>query len=108
MKKFNVDYIISDRYFYDSVVNINFLSGNKKKLCAEKYIPKPDFAFYLKVDPEKIMQRERKPDQGMEYLVAKNELFADKIKDWDMIAVDGAKEKEEIFNEIREKCQNFS
>ncbi len=100
IKNLKVDYIISDRYFYDSVVNINFLSGNNKKLCAEKYIPKPNFAFYLKVDPEKIMQRERKPDQGMEYLVAKDELFANKIKDWEMVMVDGEKGKEEIFAEI--------
>jgi dTMP kinase len=106
-KKLKVDYIISDRYFYDSVANINFLSGNTKRLCAEKYIPKPDFAFYLQVDPEKIMQRERKPDQGMEYLVAKEKLFSQKIKDWNMIVVNGAKKKEEIFNEIKEKCQNF-
>jgi thymidylate kinase len=108
IKKLKVDYILSDRYFYDSAVNINFLSGNNKNLCAEKYIPKPDFAFYIDVKPEIIMQRDRKPDQGIEYLIAKDKLFEDKIKDWNMILINGEKNKEEIFNELREKCQNFS
>lgn len=100
--KLKVDYIISDRYFYDSVVNINFLSGNEKKLCVEKYIPKPDFAFYIDVKPEVIMQRERKPDQGMEYLLAKEKIFSDKIKKWNMIVVDGERGKEEIFEDIKQ------
>jgi dTMP kinase len=107
-KKLNVDHILSDRYFYDSVVNINFLSGKNSKLCIEKYIPKPDFAFFINVKPEIIMQRERKPDQGIEYLVAKEKLFSDKIKNWDMIVINGEKNKEEIFNIIKERCQNFS
>ena len=89
-------------------VFINFLSGKNGKLCAEKYIPKPDFAFYLKVDPEKIMQRERKPDQGMDYLVAKDELFADKIKDWEMIVVDGEKKREEVFEIIKSNVTGTS
>jgi dTMP kinase len=103
VKKLKADYIISDRYFYDNVVNINFLSGKNAKLCAEKYIPKPDFAFYIDVKPESIMQRERKPDQGIEYLRAKEKLFKQKIEDWNMIAVDGEKNKEDIFAEIKSK-----
>lgn len=103
MKKTKADYIISDRYFYDSVVNISFLSGKNSKLCAEKHIPKPDFAFYIDVKPEIIMQRERKPDQGLEYLVAKGKLFADKTNDWNMLVVDGERSKDDIFSEIQEK-----
>jgi len=102
-KKLKVDYIISDRYFYDSAVNINYLSGKDKRLFAEKFIPKPDFAFYLKISPEKIMQRERKPDQGLEYLIKKGKIFSVKIKDWDMVTIDGEKNKEEIFNEIKSR-----
>jgi len=102
-KKLKVDYIISDRYFYDSAVNINYLSGKDKRLFAEKFIPKPDFAFYLKISPEKIMQRERKPDQGLEYLIKKEKIFSVKIKDWDMVTIDGEKNKEEIFNEIKSR-----
>ncbi|HBB37134.1 MAG: P-loop containing nucleoside triphosphate hydrolase [Candidatus Moranbacteria bacterium GW2011_GWC1_45_18] len=104
LKILRVDYIISDRYFFDSVVNILFLEKRRhptsKNLCAEKYIPKPDFAFYIEVKPEAIMQRERKPDQGIEYLVAKEKIFADKIKDWNLIVINGEKDKEEIHQQV--------
>lgn len=103
VKKLNVDYIISDRYFYDSVANIDFLSGKTKRLCAERYIPKPDVAYYLKVSPEKIMQRERKPDQGKGYLTAKKNIFEGKIDNWEMMVLDGDKNKEEINSIITNK-----
>ena len=130
MKKKKVDYIISDRYFYDSVVNILYLRQRKKSpsiplfqrgkpdslpfekgdlerdLFAEKFIPRPDFAFYISVKPEIIMQRERKPDQGLEYLFAKEKLFSEKIKDWNMIVIDGERGKEEISNEIKSQIPN--
>lgn len=101
MKKMNVDYIISDRYFFDSVVNINFLSGKSKYRLAECFIPKPDRAFFIKVSPEKIMQRDRKPDQGMEYLKTKKKLFEQKAKDWNMLVIDGERGKKEIFEDIK-------
>ncbi len=108
LKKLKVDYIISDRYFYDSVVNINYLLDircpNRRHrmstLFAEKFIPKPDAAFYIKVSPKAIMRRERKPDQGIEYLAAKEKLYENKIRDWGMIVIDGEREKEEMHQEI--------
>ncbi|MFA5925376.1 MAG: hypothetical protein WC831_00415 [Parcubacteria group bacterium] len=104
IKTLKVDYIISDRYFYDSVANIFYLSGHlEAPLLSEKFIPRPDFAFYVGVKPEKIMQRERKPDQGMGYLVEKEKIYKRKIEDWQMIAVDGEEKKEEIFNKIKFK-----
>lgn len=103
LKKLKVNYIISDRYFYDSVVNINYLLGKNKKLCTEKNIPKPDFAFYIDAKPETIMQRERKPDQGIKYLTEKEKLFESKIKKWNMIVIDGEREKDQIFAEIKSK-----
>ncbi|OGI27790.1 MAG: hypothetical protein A2359_03860 [Candidatus Moranbacteria bacterium RIFOXYB1_FULL_43_19] len=107
LKKLKVDYIISDRYFYDTVVNINYLEAElPSKIFAEKFIPWPDFAFYLKVDPEKIMRRERKPDQGLEYLAAKEKIYAQRIEDWDMMVLDGEKDKEEIFESIISKIKD--
>lgn len=105
LKKVNVDYIISDRYFYDSVVNIEYLNHRHRmsRMLAEKFIPKPDFAFYISVKPETIMRRERKPDQGINYLVAKEKLFKNKIKDWDIIVLNGEKGKNDIFSEIKSK-----
>lgn len=131
IKKLNVDYIISDRYFYDSVVNILFLSCHSERSGAEsrnlrdnqpdpstsscqgrisvgmttieRSIPKPDFAFYLKIDPEKIMKRERKPDQGIEYLEAKEKLYDSKINNWNLISINGEQDIDEIFKIIKSK-----
>ncbi len=104
-KKIKTDYIISDRYFFDSVINIEYLNRRHRmsRMFAERFIPKPDFAFFIKVSPEKIMRRERKPDQGMKYLITKEKLFEEKIKDWDMIIIDGEKDKEKIFLKIKNR-----
>jgi thymidylate kinase len=103
LKKIKSDYIISDRYFYDSVVNIDYLSEKNNKLCAEKFIPRPNFAFYMRVKPKVIMQRERKPDQGIEYLIAKEKIFELKKNDWDMVTLEGERDKEIVFEEIKSK-----
>jgi thymidylate kinase len=109
MKKKRVDYVISDRYFFDTIINIEYLLDircpNRRhrmsRLWAEKYVPQPDWAFFIKVSPEKIMQRERKPDQGMEYLKIKEKLYERKIKDWKMIVIDGSKSKGEIHCDVK-------
>ena len=93
----------------DSVdfIKANYLEAElPSKIFAEKFIPWPDFAFYLKVDPEKIMRRERKPDQGLEYLAAKEKIYAQRIEDWDMMVLDGEKDKEEIFESIISKIKD--
>jgi len=105
IKKLKVDHIISDRYFYDSVVNILFLEKSCRrrtstKLFAEKYIPKPDFAFYISAKPETIMRRERKPDQGIEYLKTKEKLYEQRKENWKMITIDGEKDKKEVNQDI--------
>jgi thymidylate kinase len=97
------DYILSDRYFYDTVINIKYLAKNDKKLPCEKFILRPDISIYLKADPEIIMQRDRKPDQGMEYLQDKNKLYDSAAEVWGMQIIDGNRSKEEIFEEIKNK-----
>jgi thymidylate kinase len=82
------------------VVNINFLAGKNRPRLAECFIPRPDKAFYIDVSPQKIMQRERKPDQGIEYLEAKERIFESKIKDWNLIVIDGEKNKNEIHDTV--------
>lgn len=99
----NFDYILSDRYFYDSVININYLSHKNKTLPCEKLIPKPEQSFYLEIDPEQIMQRERKPDQGLDYLKQKSVLFRNNIEKWQMQAIIASQDKNTIFNEIKAK-----
>lgn len=103
LEKEGFNYIISDRYFYDSVVNIEYLSipkrsfGNYPKLRFRK----PDIAIYFQTDPKIIMQRERKPDQGIEYLEKKKELYDKYAKIWNLKIVDGNKSQEEVFEEMK-------
>lgn len=94
----NYDYLLTDRYFYDSVINIEYLSKNNYNI---DFIPKPDLAFFLKADPGIIMERERKPDQGLEYLKDKSKLFEDKISSWNLKVIDANSEKDKISEEIK-------
>lgn len=97
LEKENYDYVLSDRYFFDNVVNIQFL---EKDTVFNKKFPQPKKAFFLDVDPKIITQRERVPDQGVKYLEKKQELFGSKIKEWNMVLVNGDRNKENIFEEI--------
>jgi len=99
------DYLLTDRYFYDSVINIGYLS---KDDCEVGSIPKPDLAIYLKADPEIVMKRERKPDQGIDYLGDKSKLFDDKISFWNLKIIDANRERDEISEEIKEYVGKLS
>ena len=122
LEKENFDYIISDRYFYDSVINIEYLAKSslpflKEELEKDFYqdskqkspsfpllqrgIITPDLAIYLQSDPEIIMQRERKPDQGIDYLKKKKELYDIFAPIGGLKIINGNRNKEEIFEEIK-------
>lgn len=101
------DYILSDRYFYDTVVNIDFLRHSDEKIRCENFIKKPDLSIYLSADPEIIMQRERQPDQGIEYLMAKKSIYDKKFNEWGLKLIDGNKDKEIIFSELRELVEKL-
>lgn len=104
LEKKNYDYILTDRYFYDSIVNIEFLSNSTPGVEIEF---RSDLAIYLQADPEIIMQRERKPDQGIEYLKKKKEIFDKYAQIWNLKIIDGNRPKEEIFEEIK-RSQGFA
>ncbi len=104
LEKDGYDYILTDRYFYDSLVNIEFLSSVPFSVFG---IKNPDIAIYLQADPELIMQRERKPDQGIKYLKRKKEIFDKYSKIWNMKIIDGNRPKEEVFEEIK-RSQGFA
>jgi thymidylate kinase len=101
LNKENYTFLLSDRYFYDSVINIRYLARSNKKLPCEKFIPKPDLAIYLEIAPESIMQRERKPDQGIDYLQDKKLLYDDMAPIWGLKTLNGNRPPEEIFEEIK-------
>ncbi|EKE16364.1 MAG: hypothetical protein ACD_11C00019G0008 [uncultured bacterium] len=101
------DYILSDRYFFDSVLNIKYLAKNNRAIFAEKFIPTPSAAFYLEADPAIIMQRKRIPDQGIEYLRAKRDLFEKNTEKWNLKKIDGNRNPEDIFEEVKKTVKLF-
>jgi len=101
LKKDDYGYILTDRYFYDMIVNIAYLS--KKDYCPFFFsqITIPDYKFYLSVEPSNIMNRDNPPEQGLQYLNNKKELFEKYKSVFELKEVDGNHEKEIIFNEIK-------
>lgn len=101
LSKKGFDYILSDRFFYDSVINIKYLSGNNMNIFAEKLIPSPNMKIYLDAEPAIIMQRKRVPDQGFDYLKIKRGLFENCIEKYDLTKIDGNRSPDEIHKEIK-------
>ena len=112
LKKAGYDYLLSDRYFYDSLINIAYLESKqspksyqlKAKSCTN--ILSPDFAFFLNADPAKIMQRPRPADQGLDYLIAKQKILTQFAKENNLIEIDGNKTEQEVFGEILKVISN--
>ena len=100
LKKQNYDYILTDRYFYDMIINIAYLSKKKYVPFFLQKITVPDYKFFLQTDPQNIMKRERVPLQGLEYLKDKDKLFKDYNKIFNLTVVNGNKQKQEVFSII--------
>ena len=101
LRKNGFDYLISDRYFYDSVINIKYLAKSEKRLPCERFIIAPDKAIYLKTSPENIMSHERKPEQGLEYLQDKEKLYDEMAKKYSLKIINGNSDRNLIFEEIK-------
>lgn len=105
LEKDGYDYILTDRYFFDMIVNIAYLSKKHYLPFFVSNIITPKHKLYLSVEPSNIMNRDDVPTQGIEYLKDKKALF-DKYKtDFDLQEIDGNKSKEEIFDEIKSLIQ---
>ena len=94
------DYILSDRYFYDMIANIAYLSH-------KKYIPfflhimvVPTHTFFLSVDPGKIMEREEAPMQGISYLKEKNDVYNTYKDIFSFAMINGNRDQSVISTEI--------
>jgi thymidylate kinase len=103
------DYLLSDRSFFDSIINLSYLVEQLHFLpqplrfgvdFLARITPKSDTRFYVDITPETIMRRERVPEQGPEYLTEKMRLFKEKRELWNFIVINGEQEKERVFQEI--------
>jgi thymidylate kinase len=105
LNKQNYDYILTDRYFYDMIVNISYLSKKRYIPFFFTKINTPDYKFFLEVNPDNIMSRDRAPSQGLQYLKDKDKLFKEYNKIFKLTKIDGDREKEVIFENIKSIIQ---
>ncbi|MEA3322709.1 MAG: hypothetical protein U9Q12_00635 [Patescibacteria group bacterium] len=101
LEKDNYDYILTDRYFYDMIVNISYLSKKQYVPFFFTHITTPDHKFFLSTNPQDIMHRDNPPSQGITYLEKKNKLFHEYNSLFHLMKIDGNREKGIIFNEIK-------
>jgi len=110
LRKDGYDYILSDRFFDDSIININYLEEKNRNLefppeinkTPPKNIIKNSIIIYLQTNPEIIIQRKRKPEQGFQYLLDKKKLYDQHFRNIQKAKIiDGNRTQEEIFEKIQ-------
>jgi len=94
----NYDYLLSDRYFYDSLINIEYLA--KKEIDHKYPIAKPDISIYLQTDPQSIINRDRAPEQGLQYLIDKKKIYDKYAPIFEMKTIDGNKNVDDVRQAI--------
>lgn len=107
LTKNNYTHIVSDRYFYDSLINILYLSESKAwksfgvSLLAS-LIRIPDHAVYLEVSTQTILKREREIEQGLKYLEQKIALFEALGNTWSIKTLSG----EGSIDDVQQRITN--
>lgn len=102
LERDGIEFLLSDRYFFDTIVNIEYLRSSVPR-CILKHIPTPDVAFYLRTTPGEIMKRTRVPEQGIEYLHKKFNILERKKEKWNLVSLDASREPSLIANEISKR-----
>lgn len=105
LEKTGVDILLSDRYFYDTLINIAYLE--KATLDASylswltKHVIRPNQAFYLRVTPEQVMERGHAPEQGLQYLKDKTTLFETATSLFGFTVIDANQARESVTQSIQ-------
>ncbi len=120
LKNRQVDFLLSDRYFFDQIINILYLSyknkilktlkkSSKKKIrirlffslrLAVKLIMKPDYAFFINTSPKTILTRTPDIEQDETYLLIKQALYRKFSSEWKIKSINGEQKAEDVFQEI--------
>ncbi len=101
------DMILSDRSFYDSLINITYLNRERKsKLIVfgirilTAIIPKADQVFFFDLKASDIMSRSRIPEQGAKYLEEKLSLYHQYTETFYFTTIDATQSEETILNQL--------
>ena len=80
--------LICDRYFYDEIVQMRYLSLASERFVGiyKRLVIKPDIAFFIKVDPHLAFSR--KLDAQKEYFQEKSVFFAELSRESNWIMLD--------------------
>ncbi len=102
------DMILSDRSFYDSLINIEYLNLEHNSSLVRfglwvlsLLLPQADTVFFFDLTPEDIMTRSRVPEQGEDYLRDKLTLFRLKKDSWHLISIDATESKEIVLEKLK-------
>lgn len=107
-------FLLADRYFFDQIANIFFLSQKPIPLqkplwqkMAEKFLVLPTTGFYLSISPKNVQDRERKPEQNSNYL-EKKRIILDKLSvDWNLTVIPAQQKKEIVAQLIWQKIEKI-
>lgn len=105
LQKQGYDYLISDRYFFDMVVNIRYLSGRNLIYQLESFVPLPDCAFLMDIDPAIVKTRDRAPEQSLKYLTDKAHYLTDRTKVWKLHHLDANQTPAKVFADVCEELE---
>jgi thymidylate kinase len=101
------DYVLTDRYFYDQIVNIRYLEKSSQQetipfwqRITEKLMKQPTKSFFMKVSPEVATSRDREVEQGKQFLIDKQAIFDKFMKHWGIQIIHGENSPGEVFAEI--------
>lgn len=108
-----VTHILSDRYFYDSLINMAYLSKGRTHWhfginILARLVRVPDQAFYLHVSPEELRARDREIEQDAEYLVDKTRLYQQYAPLWSITTIDGQRSVDVISDEITHAVDTYN
>lgn len=111
LKRQHVDYLVTDRFFQDSLINIVYLSKNPlillKVIFLSWLLPKPSQTFYLQLSPEDILKRDLVPEQGIEYLKDKIEIYNNPPFTWNPYILDATQSPDDIHLSVIESIRNI-
>lgn len=89
--------VLSDRTWIDTAINISYLTSVREHYLRLIpwlfwFAPRPGLAIYLDIDPRIPMSRARPPEQGLQYLRHKRELFS-------LVQLEGAFDRVVVANQ---------
>ncbi len=108
LKKQGIDYVLTDRFFYDQMINIVYLSKGSElddnrwwQKLTESNIVVPDHALFLEVTPHTIFLRKKQIEQGRKYLGDKYKLYEYYANTRNLQRIDGEQSKNEVLEDIK-------